>query len=56
MPKNVEKMSTNYSPNFDLAKRAKKNIKSQKNRKTLGGKTSNSYKKPVPRKSCIDFR
>ena len=27
MPKNVKKMSTNYSPNFDLQKRAKKNIK-----------------------------
>tara|TARA_B100000579_G_scaffold402364_1_gene385544 strand:+ start:302 stop:1036 length:735 start_codon:yes stop_codon:yes gene_type:complete len=27
MPKNVEKMSTNYSPNFDLRKRSKKNIK-----------------------------
>tara|TARA_B100001540_G_C15640213_1_gene566219 strand:+ start:103 stop:837 length:735 start_codon:yes stop_codon:yes gene_type:complete len=27
MPKNVEKMSTNYSPNFGLAKRTKKNIK-----------------------------
>ena len=27
MPKNVEKMSTNYSPNFDIHKRSKKNIK-----------------------------
>ena len=27
MPNNVEKMSTNYSPNFDLVKRSKKNIK-----------------------------
>ena len=27
MPKNVEKMSTNYSPNFDIRKRSKKNIK-----------------------------
>ncbi len=27
MPKNVEKMSTNYSPNFDIQKRSKKNIK-----------------------------
>ena len=27
MPNNVEKMSTNYSPNFDLKKRGKKNIK-----------------------------
>ena len=27
MPKNVEKMSTDYSPNFDLRKRSKKNIK-----------------------------
>ena len=27
MPKNVEKMSTNYSPNFDLRKRSKRNIK-----------------------------
>jgi len=27
MPKNVEKMSTNYSPNFDLSKRSRKNIK-----------------------------
>tara|TARA_B100000965_G_C19479632_1_gene707896 strand:+ start:292 stop:1017 length:726 start_codon:yes stop_codon:yes gene_type:complete len=27
MRKNVEKMSTNYSPNFDLQKRSKKNIK-----------------------------
>ena len=27
MPKNVEKMSTNYSPNFDLIKRKAKNIK-----------------------------
>ena len=27
MPKNVEKMTTNYSPNFDLKKRRKKNIK-----------------------------
>ena len=27
MPKNVEKMSTIYSPNFDLSKRSKKNIK-----------------------------
>jgi len=27
MPKNVEKMSTIYSPNFDLKKRSKKNIK-----------------------------
>ena len=27
MPKNVEKMSTNYSPNFDLRKRSNKNIK-----------------------------
>ena len=27
MPNNVEKMSTNYSPNFDLTKRGKKNIK-----------------------------
>ncbi len=27
MPNNVEKMSTNYSPNFDLRKRGKKNIK-----------------------------
>ena len=27
MPKNVEKMTTNYSPNFDLRKRSKKNIK-----------------------------
>ena len=27
MPKNVKKMSTNYSPNFDLQKRSKKNIK-----------------------------
>ena len=27
MRKNVEKMSTNYSPNFDIQKRSKKNIK-----------------------------
>ena len=27
MPNNVEKMSTNYSPNFNLDKRGKKNIK-----------------------------
>ena len=27
MPKNVEKMTINYSPNFDLKKRSKKNIK-----------------------------
>ncbi len=27
MRKNVEKMSTNYSPNFDIKKRSKKNIK-----------------------------
>ena len=27
MPNNVEKMSTNYSPNFDLRKRSKRNIK-----------------------------
>ena len=27
MPKNVEKMSTNYSPNFNVQKRIKKNIK-----------------------------
>ena len=27
MPKNVKKMSTNYSPNFDIQKRSKKNIK-----------------------------
>ncbi len=27
MPKNVKKMSTNYSPNFGLKKRGKKNIK-----------------------------
>ena len=27
MPNNVEKMSTNYSPNFNLRKRVKKNIK-----------------------------
>ena len=27
MPKNVEKMTTNYSPNFDIKKRRKKNIK-----------------------------
>ena len=27
MPKNVEKMTTNYSPNFDIEKRRKKNIK-----------------------------
>ena len=27
MPKNVEKMATNYSPNFDIHKRSKKNIK-----------------------------
>ena len=27
MPKNVEKMSTIYSPNFDVRKRSKKNIK-----------------------------
>ena len=27
MPKNVEKMSTLYSPNFDSIKRSKKNIK-----------------------------
>ena len=27
MPNNVGKMSTNYSPNFDLQKRDKKNIK-----------------------------
>ena len=27
MPNNVEKMSTNYSPNFDLVKRSKKDIK-----------------------------
>ncbi len=27
MPKDVENMSTNYSPNFDLQKRSKKNIK-----------------------------
>jgi len=27
MPKNVEKMSTNHSPNFDITKRVKKNIK-----------------------------
>ena len=27
MPKNVEKMTINYSPNFDLRKRSKKNIK-----------------------------
>jgi len=27
MPKNVKKVSTNYSPNFDLQKRGKKNIK-----------------------------
>ncbi len=27
MPKNVKKMSTNYSPNFNIRKRSKKNIK-----------------------------
>ena len=27
MPNNVEKMSINYSPNFDLVKRSNKNIK-----------------------------
>ena len=27
MPKNVEKMSTIYSPNFEVRKRSKKNIK-----------------------------